>query len=164
MAAMLALAPATIRPGVSLPLFFGFLAGVLALLVWATITQRDRWPFSHYPMFGVATDADSVRFFILRVHFDDGTAGFLGGVADALIDPFHREFERLWRAGVISPIKSEEVALRYWREACRLDGRLIGARRIEVVMRIGRLIRADGVVVGEKSIQVVNVAHGEIDR
>lgn len=161
---MSALAPATILQGASLPLFIGFLAGVLALLIWATITQRDRWPFSHYPMFGVATEADSVRFFILRVHFEDGATGQLGEAADALIDPLHREFERLWSAGPISPSDAEAVVLRYWREACRLDGRLIAARQIEVVMRIGRLIRPDGVVVGEKSIQVVNVAPGEIDR
>ncbi len=159
---MLALAPATMLHGFPLPLFFALQAVILGLLLWSTVTERDRWPFSHYPMFGVATDADAVRFFVLRVHLENGMTADLRGAADPLTDPFHREFERLWAAGPLSAEIADEVVLRYWREASRLDRRLAPAGRIEVVMRIGRLIRDGDVVVGEKAVHAVKTVCSEI--
>lgn len=128
-------------------------AGVGVLLVWATVARRDLWPFSHYPMFAEKLDAGSVRFFRLQVRLSDGRVVGASGVADALVDPFHRECERLWAsAGQPSAELLDELMFRGWREACRLEPALAGAEKVAIVMRVARTLPGDKVVVGEKIV------------
>lgn len=149
---------ATVWTGV----FYGLLLALAALLVWCTLAEQDRWPFSCYPMFGVATEADAVRFFRLRVYLVGGTACGLHGLANALVDPLHREFEALWAAGPIGPAVAESTLLRWWRQACRLDESLATATKIELVLHLARLLPDGEIAVMEKSVHAVPVNGGAI--
>jgi len=142
--------------------FFAALIAGAGLLWWTTLAERDLWPFSHYPMFGSALEATAVRFFRLKIHLADGSAVKLKGAADPLVDSLHRKFEPLWRNGPVVPAAADEVVLRCWREACRLDRRLAPAQRIEVVMRCAQLIRGGEIAVMEKTVHVVVIGRGSV--
>jgi len=138
--------------------FYALLVLIAVLLLWSTIAGRDLWPFSHYPMFGGATEANAVRFFCLYFHLADGTLVRLTGATDVLVDSLHREFERMWEAGSFSPGLAEEIVLGYWRQACRLDRTLASAERIEVRLRIAQPIPRSKIAVMEKSMLSVKIA------
>lgn len=128
-------------------------AGVGVLLVWATVARRDLWPFSHYPMFAGTLEAASVRFFCLQMSLPDGRVVGASGVADALVDPFHRECEQLWsEGGKPAGEVLDGVMFRAWREACALEPALAGAQKVAIVMRVARTISGGKVVVGEQVV------------
>lgn len=128
---------------------------VVALLAGATVAGRDLWPFSHYPMFAGPLDGDALRFFRLRLHLPHGRCAVLSGSLDALVDPFHRRCEHLWGAGPPPAEAATAVAVRTWREACRMDGTLAAAESLEIVMHLAEVLEGARIVVTEETVHVV---------
>lgn len=136
-----------------------FCALVLGFCLWVTITGRDAWPFSAYPMFSEYRAPAITAFHRLRF-VRDGGAEDLTQTDSGLADDFDRAFAALWRS-TSSEGRGPQctVLLRsYWRAASVLRPSLREARRLEVILRSAVLTEEQPISVVEQSIFAIDTA------
>lgn len=131
----------------------------VALALLAAARRRDGWPFSHYPMFAGRAEARAVRFFSVRFRLRDGREIGLEGLADALVDPFHRRCERFWpEAGAPDLPAARAALLALWPEARALAPALREARSVAIVQRVARVAPGGGIAHEETIVLVQELA------
>ena len=132
---------------------------VLALCTWVTVTGRDAWPFSAYPMFGHYRAPAIVAFRRLRFVTDRG-AEDLAQTDSGLADDFDRRFGALLRSTPSESLapRCAELVQRTWRAASVLQPSLRAARRLEVIVRSAALTPGKPISVVEQRIYEVDAA------
>lgn len=109
---------------------------VVIALCWVTVSPRDAWPFSSYPMFAHYWGNPAVRFFRLSFELADGARLGLPTAAGRLPDEFHRQFAAVWREEGTLGRECVELVETYITVAVRSAPELARARRIEVIATV----------------------------
>jgi hypothetical protein len=146
-------------PRVILAFALLFYTLVLALCAWVTLTGRDAWPFSAYPMFASYRAPAAMEFHRLRF-VGERAAEDLTESDRGLADEFDRAFSALWRSTPpeLRGLRCARLVRSYWCEASTLRPSLLATRRLEVVVRFALLPPGKPITVVQRSLYEVDAA------
>ncbi len=134
-----------------------FYAFVLALCAWVTITGRDAWPFSAYPMFANYRAPAAVEFHRL-CFVGERAVEDLSECDSGLADEFNRAFSGVWRSTPpeLRRLRCAGLVRSYWSEASTLRPGLRATRRLEVVVRSALLTPGKPTTIVQRSVYEVD--------
>ncbi len=131
----------------------GAIVLVGAMLIGVTVTGRDVWPFSGYPMFSsYRAGPPSQRFFEVYFHFADGRVVPTPDGFDAPLASFQRDFEGVWAGEGARGAATNSVVNALWTRVAELEPALADARLAEVRVTLVQLGAHGGLSLAEKSL------------
>lgn len=126
---------------------------VVVALIWVTLSGRDAWPFSAYPMFSAYRAQPVVPFYRLHFVLPENQVRPLPVSAGGIADEFNVAFANTWMETVTSSRETATALVRQYLDvAIRFEPALSTTERIEVWVRVAQLGRDRGAVVAEKIV------------
>ncbi|HKX28057.1 MAG TPA: hypothetical protein VJ302_10215 [Blastocatellia bacterium] len=143
-------------------IFFGAL---VAVLVWVTVSGKDAWPFSHYPMFADPANLASLLVVRLALETREGDVIWWHSRFYRYPEYVGRQLKRTYRLeetqsrfSVLAPLERRKYLVEVMRLMRLEEGSFDRYRAIHLIQRTASADPARGLVIREQSLARIPLA------